>query len=277
MRVDKAKTRPHVEQDKTDSTKVKNPRNSVYTEEFRGEYYNISIDKLIPFKNQARKYFDEESIEGLASTIKEHGIRQPLTIIPSDIKEGFYEVISGERRLRAAKVLGLKTVPCIIVHDKMRAEEIAIIENIQRKDLHPVELGYAYQNLLDMQICNSTAQVAQKLGTHKSSVIEALSFTSLDDVTKELLLKHQLKNRALLRTLVKTPLEQRKTYIERYLASVDNLKLQLKSKKRSLKTKSQILNIVYDGGDFVINKNRLQDLDAALKEKLKALVMEALG
>jgi len=123
-------------------------RSSIYTENFKGEFYNISVDKLIPFKNQARKIFDEKSMLNLAKTIKEHGIRQPLTVIPSDIREGCYEVISGERRLRAAKSIGMEKVPCIIIHDMLKAEEIALIENIQREDLHPVELLKAFSNLL---------------------------------------------------------------------------------------------------------------------------------
>ena len=91
-------------------------RVSVYTEDYKGEYYNISVLKLIPFKTQARKIFDEKSLANLALTIKEHGIRQPLTIIPSESDK--YEIVSGERRYRAALIAGLKTVPCIILKDR---------------------------------------------------------------------------------------------------------------------------------------------------------------
>ena len=123
MKIDKAKVR-YLEEDDNSQNKIanKNSRVSSYTEDFKGEYYNLKLDKLIPFKNQARVYFDQESLESLAQTIKEHGIRQPLTVIPSDEKSGYYEIVSGERRFRAL---------CLI------REASSVIKHVVDTDLGP--------------------------------------------------------------------------------------------------------------------------------------------
>ena len=123
---------------------IKNSRLGIGYEEKVKEFYMINVENLIPFKNQARIYFDDKEIENLSESIKRHGIRQPLTIIPYEDNKGIFEVISGERRLKAAKIVGLNKVPCIIIHDRNIAQEIAIIENIHRQDLHPIELGLAF-------------------------------------------------------------------------------------------------------------------------------------
>jgi ParB family chromosome partitioning protein len=274
MKIDRAKIKVPSEEKIKEMDKNNHSRSSVYTEEFTGEYYNIQVEKLIPFKNQARKYFDQESIDGLAKTIEEHGIRQPLTIVPSELKEGYFEVVSGERRLRAAKSIGLKVVPCIIIHDKLKAEEIAIIENIQRKDLNPIELGYAYKNLIEMNICESTQKVADKLGIHKSAVVEALALTELDEDTQTSLIQKQIKNRALLRALCNSSVEERNGLIQDYLSVKQDKNIKIKTlKKRSLKIKSQILSVALDSSGFVVDKNRLSDLDNESKEIMKKLLL----
>lgn len=274
MRVDKAKIRhpsPSVDEIQGEST---NTRPSVFTEKFRGEYYNIDISKLVPFHNQARKHFDEDSLNKLAETIKEHGIRQPLTILSTEDSSGQYEVISGERRLRAAVIAGLKTVPCIIITDRKKAEEIAIIENIQRKDLHPLELANAYSNLLKSGICSSTMEIATKVGAHKSAVVETLGLLELNSKVQEELLNSQVKTRNLLRELCKLNQEEQMPYLRSYLER-DNLikEAKIDSKRRkSLKTRSQIINVVLSGDELLIDKNRIEALSQEQKIQLKSLL-----
>ena len=271
MRVDKAKIRhpsSFIEKEENNNT-----RPSVFTEKFRGEYYNIDVTKLIPFHNQARRHFDEESLNQLADTIKEHGIRQPLTVISTEESLGKYEVISGERRLRAAILAGLKVVPCIIISDRKKAEEIAIIENIQRKDLHPLELAKAYSNLLKNKICNSTMEISTKVGVHKSAVVETLALLELNPVVQEKLLISQIKGRQLLRELCKLNADEQIHHLLDYMdrdKSVRDSKIDLKRKK-SLKTRSQIINVVLYGDELIIDKNRIEALSPEHKIHLKAL------
>lgn len=273
MRVDKAKIRnPSVHEDKKEENVSTRP--SVFTEKFRGEYYNIDVNKLIPFHNQARRHFDEDSLIQLANTIKEHGVRQPLTIISTEDSSGNYEVISGERRLRAAMIAGLKVVPCIIISDRMKAEEIAIIENIQRKDLHPLELARAYSNLLDNKICNSTQDIANKVGAHKSAVIETLALLNLDKEVQKQLLSFQFKSRSLLRELCKLDSDKQMQHLSKYLDNEDfykNSKTPVKRRK-SLTSRSQIINIVLHGNELLVDKNRIEALSPDQKIQLKAIL-----
>lgn len=273
MRIDKAKIR-YPAGSKME-LQEQNTRPSVFTEKLRGEYYNIDVTKLIPFHKQARKYFDEEALKQLAETIKTHGIRQPLTIISAtDDMTGMYEVVSGERRLRAAIMAGLNTVPCIIIEDRKKAEEIAIIENIQRKDLHPIELAQAYFNLLETKVCNSTMEIATKVGAHKSAVVETLGLLNLEREVQEKLMNSQIKARTLLRELCKLKNIDQMTYLNEYLkkeALIKDPEIKL-NKRKSLKTRSQIFNIVLCGDELLIDKNRIEALSNEQKIELKTLL-----
>jgi len=248
MRIEKAKVRmPIIKNDGDHKQRV-----SSYTESYKGEYYNIELDKLIPFKNQSRKHFDPQSLEDLASSIKAHGIRQPLTILPSVQQEGKYEIVSGERRWRAAKIAGLTRVPCIIIHDEKAAEEIALIENIQRQDLHPLELMSAFQSLLDKKICSSTQEIATKLGISKSNVVETLSLNNLPEATQKVLLKEGIKTRKVLRELVKTKEDSHIRVIEAYKDSVVK-----KSRVFDSKLPSKILSIFIKEGVVYTENNKI--------------------
>jgi len=271
MKIEDAKVR-YV--DKEPAPVRKSGRVSIYLEDYKGEYYNLPVDKLLPFRSQARKFFDQESIDSLAATIKEHGIRQPLTVLPAQDKEGYYEIVSGERRYRAALQLGLKTVPCLIFHDREKAEEVALIENIQRKDLHPIELMNAYSHLLDKKICNSLQAIADKLGLSKASVVDTMNLKNLPIETQELLLTHQIKSRDFLRILCKAPAETHIALIAKY----ENKDTENKGKlrKKVINTKTKVLNIVYDNDSFIIENNRVKDLSVKQKEEVKLLIMHVL-
>jgi len=273
MKIDKAKVR-YVKEEPRVEVKNKNSRVSAYTEDFKGEYYNLKIEKLIPFKNQARMHFDQESLESLAQTIKEHGIRQPLTVIPSDDRRGYYEIVSGERRFRAAKILKLETVPCIIIHDKKRAEEIAIIENIQRKDLHPVELMNAYNNLLKHDICSSIVDIAKKLGVARTSVIDILNLKKLTENVQQYLVEKGIKNRDFLRELCKTEERKQLDRIHDFLNQMNQVKQEksVSNKSKPLHTRAKILEIVLDGEDIKIIKDRTEKLSEEHKAKMKELI-----
>ncbi|QEK39895.1 ParB/RepB/Spo0J family partition protein [Candidatus Sneabacter namystus] len=267
MKIEDAKIRVPEKQDSDLEHKRKKSRTSAYTDDFVEEYYNIDATKLIPFKNQARKSFDKESLESLASTIKQHGIRQPLTVVVSPTMEGKYEIVSGERRYRAGLLVGKKTMPCIILQDYKKANEIAIIENIQRENLHPVELMQAYSNLLDEEICFSMGDIASKLGVSKSSVVEVLNLRKLSSNVRDLLLNNKIVSREFLRTLLKTPESKHEKSINNFL----EYQIARKSSKKSLR--KRVFSVVIDEkGMANIECAKLDHLSVAQKNDVKRLI-----
>jgi len=136
----------------------------------------INVEKVSPNPNQPRYTFDEESLKELASSIKEHGVIQPLIVTK---KGAEYELIAGERRLRAAKIAGLKTVPVVVrTYSEQQKLEVSIIENIQRHDLNPLEEAMAYQRLVD-DFNLTQEEVAQKMGRSRSAIANTLRLLNL--------------------------------------------------------------------------------------------------
>ncbi len=168
------------------------------------EFYMIKIENLTPFKNQARKEFDEKEIQLLASSIKKHGVRQPLTVVSCEDKRGVFEIVSGERRFRAAKLCGMDSVPCIILKDKSIVDEVAIVENIHRKDLNPIELGNAFNSLLNKKIFSSQTEIATALAISESKVSEYIKYFKVPEETKELMLSNGITTRDEIRKFLKS-------------------------------------------------------------------------
>lgn len=147
--------------------------------------WNIAIDKLVPGIYQPRKNFNKEALAELASSIKENGIIQPITVRKR--KEGGYEIIAGERRWRAAQSAGLHEVPAIIKNISDRdALQIALIENIQREDLDPIEEAESYQRLIE-EFSLSQQEAAEKVGKERSSVANALRLLGLPIEVRDML------------------------------------------------------------------------------------------
>lgn len=198
MKIEEAKLRPSsVGENKGFTPK----RLSAFSDSNRSEIVYLDVDILVPYKNQARKIFSQEELDQMAQTIKDHGIRQPLTVIKRNPEKSVYEVVSGERRLRAAKIAGLTRVPCIILLDLNKAEEIALIENIQRQDLHPVELANALLDLSEKAGWGGKTELAIKLGMNLSYVSESLKIARLPSEIKNLLSVHNIRGREVLRKI----------------------------------------------------------------------------
>jgi ParB family chromosome partitioning protein len=137
----------------------------------------MSVDKLVPNPGQPRKNFDETELKELADSIKTYGIIQP--IIAADTGDGNYMIIAGERRTRAARIAGLKTVPVIIRdYTDQKRLEVSLIENIQRTDLNPIEEAAAYKNLMDFSNF-SQDELAFRVGKNRSTVANALRLLKL--------------------------------------------------------------------------------------------------
>lgn len=152
----------------------------------------IDIDKVIPNIYQPRKYFNEQAIEELSQSILEHGIIQPLTV---RMRGEIYELVAGERRLRAAKLANLKTVPCNIIDiTDTESAEIALLENLQREDLNYIEEAEAYYNLINEH--NFTQdEVAKRIGKKQSTIANKLRLLKLNKEVRELCLSNNLTER----------------------------------------------------------------------------------
>lgn len=183
-------------------TPTNNLRKGTGAEKQVGEYYFLKVDSLLPYKNQARKTFNDEEIGQLAETVKEHGIRQPLSVVPSETEKEYFEVVSGERRLKAAKLIGLEVVPCIIIKDTSKAEEIALIENIQRTDLHIVEFADAVASLSKNKEWGDVSELAKRVGKPLSTISEALSISKLPNDIKTHLIEKNIRSRDVIRKLL---------------------------------------------------------------------------
>lgn len=155
-------------------------------------YKQIDIEKIKANENQPRAIFDDEKIAELATSIKENGLIQPLIVRKYNRN---YQIIAGERRYRACKLAGLKTVPCIIKDiDDKQMDTYAIIENIQREDLTPIEEANAYKTLIDTYGMSQT-ELANKVGKKQSTIANKLRLLKLSDEVKDALKSKQITER----------------------------------------------------------------------------------
>ena len=142
---------------------------------------NISISSIVPNKYQPRKNFEKESLEDLTKSIKERGIIQPLIVRKSSNNNGQFEIIAGERRWQAAQNAGLHDVPVMIIEaDNLKSLEFAIIENIQRKDLNPIEEAQGYKRLID-EFNYDQDKVSKFVGKSRSHVTNTLRLLNLPE------------------------------------------------------------------------------------------------
>ena len=144
-----------------------------------GGVSEISTTLITPMKDQPRTVFDEEKIAQMAQSIKEHGVLQPLVLVEKGFGE--YQIIAGERRFRAAKKAGLKTVPAVIrTATDLQQLEIALVENIQREDLNPIEEAIAYKKLLvDFNLTQE--EISRKISKSRTAITNCMRLLNLDE------------------------------------------------------------------------------------------------
>lgn len=151
----------------------------------------VRISQVEPNKEQPRKYFDEDALIELSESIKQYGVLQPLLV---QKKDDYYEIIAGERRWRAAKLAGVKEVPVVIKdYSDQEVMEIALIENIQREDLNPIEEAQAYQRLIkDYRLKQD--EVAEKVSKSRAAITNSLRLLKLDKRVQEMVMEGKLSN-----------------------------------------------------------------------------------
>ena len=142
-------------------------------------YKLLPIYKVEPNPDQPRKDFDEEELAALAESIAEHGIIQPLTV--RELSSGYFQIIAGERRWRAARIAGLNEIPAVVMEaDDKKVTELALIENLQRQDLNPVEEALGYRSLMEEYGMTQEAAAA-RVGKSRPAVANALRLLNLSD------------------------------------------------------------------------------------------------
>ena len=153
-------------------------------------YQMLPIHKVEPSPDQPRRDFDPEELQSLADSIATHGIVQPLTV--RELRSGYYQIIAGERRWRAARMAELHEVPAVIIEaDDRKVMELALIENLQRQDLNPVEEALGYQTLLgDYGLTQEDA--AKRVGKSRPAVANALRLLNLPEKVLEMVRKNEL-------------------------------------------------------------------------------------
>lgn len=179
-----------------------------------GVYQEIDINEVVPNRYQPREHFDEETLTSLSRSITEIGVIQPVVV--RELEDGQYELIAGERRWRAAKRANLSAIPAIIrTSDDLSSLETAVVENLHRQDLNPLEEAAAYQQLVE-EFGLTQDDVAQRVGRSRSAVANTLRLLHLPPMVQRLLIEGQLSAghaRALLATPDRSEQERLATQI----------------------------------------------------------------
>ena len=162
----------------------------------------IKISHIIPDENQPRRKFNQEQLEALADSIKEHGVLQPIVVT----KEGDrYKIVAGERRWRASQIAGLDRIPAIVrTLDAQKRLELSLIENVQREDLNAIETATAYAKLRD-QFNLSNEQISKRVGKSQSAIINTMRLLSLPDNAKQAMIEHHLAEGQMRPLITATP------------------------------------------------------------------------
>ena len=219
----------------------------------------IPIEDIIPNRFQPRLNFDDRGLEELAASIKQHGIIQPLVLRRVEDK---YEIIAGERRYKAAQLAGLTKVPAVIANiDDNKSAEVAIVENVQRKDLSAIEEARSYKNLLDKGYLTQ-AELAKKMGLSQSAIANKLRLLNLDEEVQKALMNNQISERHARSLLVLPSHEEQRKWLKRII----NERMTVRDLDNELKKLNEASKEEPDEDDTDVPLVKSIDIDAIRKE-----------
>lgn len=229
------------------------------------EILHLKLRDIEPNPDQPRKTFDKEKLEALASSIKEHGLIQPVLVKKSN--NGMYVIIAGERRWRASKLAGLSEIPCILgEYSEKEVMELALIENLQREDLDPIEESEGYQKLIDA-FALTQDEVAARVGKSRSAVANSLRLGGLSDKLKKMVKDGKI-SQGHARTLLSLETEsERLAVAERIFNEGLNVR-QAEALVSSLKKPSKPAKKFIDKNTEAYFKNLVDDLTSRLGTKV---------
>lgn len=234
------------------------------TEE-NGRELMVKLALIEPNREQPRKDFNEEQLGELAESIKRYGILQPLLV---QKKGGFYELIAGERRWRAAKIAGLKEVPVVLrEYSRQETMEIALIENVQREDLNPIEEALAYQQLVK-EFNLTQEEIAVKVAKNRATITNSMRLLKLDEQIQEMLIQNLITSghaRALLSLEdKKLQLKAAKLILDGRLSVRETEKLVKRLAKEASSEKDEKKEKIRDEAMMIIYQN--------LEERMKSIM-----
>ncbi len=221
----------------------------------------VDLEKLVAREDQPRKNFDDDSLEELANSIKADGVIQPIVVRKVEDK---YEIIAGERRFRASKLAGLEKVPVVVknVSDR-KARELALVENIQREDLNPIEEAISLKTLME-EYKLTQQELSDIIGKSRSYIANNLRLLNLSDYIKEYLIRGDLspsQGRTLLSLETE---EERKKYLEKLLVKEVNIRdVEKKAKQNKNKTEDIFIK------DICERLTEVLDAKVKIREKKK--------
>lgn len=164
--------------------------------------FELKISHIVPDENQPRRKFNQEQLDALADSIREHGVLQPIVVTKEGDK---YKIVAGERRWRASQIAGLDKIPAIVrTLDAQNRLEISLIENVQREDLNAIETATAYAKLRD-QFNLTNEEIAKRVGKSQSAVINTMRLLGLPDDAKRAMIEHNLSEGQMRPLITATP------------------------------------------------------------------------
>jgi len=223
---------------------------------------NIKMEKILPNRLQPRIVFQDEQIDELAESIKKYGVINPITVRKLGDK---YEIIAGERRFKASKSIGLEEIPAFVIEaDDKASAELALIENIQRKDLSPIEEGLSYDKILKISEITQE-ELSKRLGKKQSTIANKIRLLKLDDSVKDALLNEQISERHARALLKLYDKEDQRTLLNRII-----------EERMTVRQTDEEIGKIIDqkGGIIEMNRNIEMPTSTMIEDKKEELIDE---